>query len=303
MHLYGDMPAFAARARGRRLPRADDQRQLPRLPADCRAAARRRGACARPPGPHRLRCDLRRGRQRRARLARRGRARASTRPFAEGAVAVKFWKDIGMQQRDPDGRAVMIDDARFDPLFDWLEQRGVPVLGHQGEPRNAWLPLDEMTIRGDREYFAEHPQYHMAGRTGMAESRAADRRARPHARQAPAARLRRRPPRVARMGRGPHRGVPAPLPERERRPRRAAVPPAAPGEPRPRQGPPLLHRVPGPHPLRLRLRAAATGSPTPSSPTRRTRAGSRTGASWPAAANCVRRSSTRRFAGLPCRAR
>jgi hypothetical protein len=38
----------------------------------------------------------------------------------------------------------------------------VPVLGHQGEPRNAWLPLDQMTIRGDREYFAAHPQYHMA---------------------------------------------------------------------------------------------------------------------------------------------
>ena len=69
-----------------------------------------------------------------------------------------------MQQRDPDGRTVTIDDARFDPLFGWFERRGVPVLGHQGEPRNAWLPLGEMTIRGDREYFAEHPQYHMAGR-------------------------------------------------------------------------------------------------------------------------------------------
>ena len=84
--------------------------------------------------------------------------------FAEGAAAVKIWKDVGMQQRDPDGRAVMIDDPRFDPLLDWLEKRGVPVLGHQGEPRNAWLPLEGMTIRGDREYFTEHPQYHMAGR-------------------------------------------------------------------------------------------------------------------------------------------
>jgi predicted TIM-barrel fold metal-dependent hydrolase len=84
--------------------------------------------------------------------------------FADGAVAVKIWKDVGMQQRDADGHAVMIDDPRFDPLLDWLEMRGVPVLGHQGEPRNAWLPLAEMTIRGDREYFTEHPQYHMADR-------------------------------------------------------------------------------------------------------------------------------------------
>jgi predicted TIM-barrel fold metal-dependent hydrolase len=79
----------------------------------------------------------------------------------QGAVGVKVWKDIGMQQRDPDGHVVMIDDARFTPIFRLLEQRGVVVLGHLGEPRNAWLPLESMTIRGDREYFTAHPQYHM----------------------------------------------------------------------------------------------------------------------------------------------
>ena len=81
--------------------------------------------------------------------------------LAQGAVGVKVWKDIGMQQRDADGRAVMIDDARFAPIFAHLTERGVCVLGHQGEPRNAWLPLDRMTINGDRQYFTEHPQYHM----------------------------------------------------------------------------------------------------------------------------------------------
>ena len=79
----------------------------------------------------------------------------------QGAVGVKVWKDIGMQQRDADGRAVMIDDARFDPIFDALEKRGIVVLGHLGEPRNAWLPYDAMTIRGDREYFTTNPRYHM----------------------------------------------------------------------------------------------------------------------------------------------
>ncbi|MET0498361.1 MAG: amidohydrolase family protein [Steroidobacteraceae bacterium] len=79
----------------------------------------------------------------------------------QGAVGVKVWKDIGMQQRDPDGRAVMIDDPLFTPIFDALEERGIVVLGHIGEPRNAWLPLDAMTTSGDREYFTQHPQYHM----------------------------------------------------------------------------------------------------------------------------------------------
>jgi predicted TIM-barrel fold metal-dependent hydrolase len=81
--------------------------------------------------------------------------------LARGAVGVKVWKDIGMQQRDPDGRAVMVDDARFTPIFRLLEQRGVVVLGHQGEPRNAWLRVDQMTTRGDRRYFTQHPEYHM----------------------------------------------------------------------------------------------------------------------------------------------
>jgi predicted TIM-barrel fold metal-dependent hydrolase len=88
--------------------------------------------------------------------------RQLTEALDAGAIAVKVWKDIGMQQRDADGRAVMIDDTRFTPIFRMLEERGTVVLGHLGEPRNAWLPLAEMTINSDREYFKTHPQYHMA---------------------------------------------------------------------------------------------------------------------------------------------
>ena len=79
-----------------------------------------------------------------------------------GAVGVKVWKNIGMSLRDPQGQLVMIDDARFQPLFSWFEERGIPMLGHQGEPHNCWLPLDQMTVLNDRDYFAHHPQYHMA---------------------------------------------------------------------------------------------------------------------------------------------
>jgi len=78
-----------------------------------------------------------------------------------GAVAVKVWKNIGMEQRDSDGKLVMIDDPHFRPIFDHLEKNHVPLLGHQGEPKNCWLPLEEMTVKNDREYFGTHPQYHM----------------------------------------------------------------------------------------------------------------------------------------------
>jgi predicted TIM-barrel fold metal-dependent hydrolase len=82
--------------------------------------------------------------------------------FADGAIAVKVWKNVGMSLRDSSGRAVMVDDARLAPVFAALADRGVVVLGHQGEPLNCWLAPERMTVRGDREYFAAHPQYYMA---------------------------------------------------------------------------------------------------------------------------------------------
>ncbi|WP_343729164.1 hypothetical protein [Duganella sp.] len=81
--------------------------------------------------------------------------------LADGAVGVKVWKNIGMSLRDSQGKLVMIDDVRFDTLFNGLAQRGVMVLGHQGEPHNCWLPIAQMTVKNDREYFAAHPAYHM----------------------------------------------------------------------------------------------------------------------------------------------
>jgi predicted TIM-barrel fold metal-dependent hydrolase len=80
--------------------------------------------------------------------------------FAQGAVAVKFWKEIGMVLKDPNGHYVMIDDPRFDPLFDLIQKSSKTAVAHIGEPYNCWLPLDSMTVDGDRHYFKEHPQYH-----------------------------------------------------------------------------------------------------------------------------------------------
>jgi hypothetical protein len=81
--------------------------------------------------------------------------------FAAGAVAVKVWKNIGMDFRDANGRLVMIDDPRFDAVFDFIRRRQRVLIGHQGEPHNCWLPISEMTVNNDKEYFREHPQYHM----------------------------------------------------------------------------------------------------------------------------------------------
>lgn len=81
--------------------------------------------------------------------------------FDDGAAGVKVWKDIGMVFRDRDSSFIMIDDPRFDPVFDFIESQNKTLVNHNGEPRNCWLPLNRMTVRGDSSYYAEHPQYHM----------------------------------------------------------------------------------------------------------------------------------------------
>jgi hypothetical protein len=55
----------------------------------------------------------------------------------------------------------MPDDPRLEPIFARLERDHIVLLGHQAEPLDCWLPFDNMTVRSDREYFREHPQYYM----------------------------------------------------------------------------------------------------------------------------------------------
>ena len=81
--------------------------------------------------------------------------------FNEGAIALKVWKDIGMTFRDTSGEFILIDDPRLDPVFNYVEARGKTLVNHNAEPKNCWLPLNEMTVKGDSSYYSEHPQYHM----------------------------------------------------------------------------------------------------------------------------------------------
>ncbi|PIF02185.1 MAG: hydrolase [Draconibacterium sp.] len=83
------------------------------------------------------------------------------RTIEQGAVGMKIWKNIGMVEKDSMGNFIMIDNPIFDPIFTLLEENNIPVIGHIGEPRNCWLPLDSMTTNSDRRYYKSHPQYHM----------------------------------------------------------------------------------------------------------------------------------------------
>lgn len=81
--------------------------------------------------------------------------------FKNGAVAIKIRKSIGMEVRKPNGDFVTIDDPKFDPIIQFIADNEITLIGHIGEPKNCWLPLEEMTVGGDRQYYSENPQYHM----------------------------------------------------------------------------------------------------------------------------------------------
>jgi hypothetical protein len=81
--------------------------------------------------------------------------------FDSGALGIKLWKNIGMVYKDAAGKFIMIDNPRFDPVIQYIIDQNKTVMGHLGEPKNCWLPLEQMTVNNDREYFKKNPEYHM----------------------------------------------------------------------------------------------------------------------------------------------
>jgi predicted TIM-barrel fold metal-dependent hydrolase len=79
--------------------------------------------------------------------------------FAEGAVACKVWKNIGMDIRRPSGEFVMVDDPLFNPIYEYLAGKGRPALMHIGEPLACWQPLDADNPHAG--YYRQHPQWYM----------------------------------------------------------------------------------------------------------------------------------------------
>lgn len=81
--------------------------------------------------------------------------------LAQGAVGVKIWKNWGMVLRDTNGLYVLPDDPRLGPIYSMLQRRHVVLLGHLAEPLDCWLPYSKMIVKGDADYYRQHPQYYM----------------------------------------------------------------------------------------------------------------------------------------------
>ena len=78
-----------------------------------------------------------------------------------GAKGIKIWKNIGLKLRDKSGKYVTVDHEKFVPIFTYLEKKNIPLLAHLSEPRNCWLPYDEITMASELQYFKICPSYYM----------------------------------------------------------------------------------------------------------------------------------------------
>ena len=79
--------------------------------------------------------------------------------FSDGAVAVKIWKNIGMELKTPDGRYVMPDDPAFAPIYREIAAENKTLVAHVAEPSSCWEPPNPDSP--DYDYYKENPEWYM----------------------------------------------------------------------------------------------------------------------------------------------
>ena len=79
--------------------------------------------------------------------------------FAEGAIAVKIWKAIGMDLKKRDGSYLMADDPVFNSIYADIAAHNRTLLAHLAEPASCWRPPDPASP--DFGYYNQHPEWFM----------------------------------------------------------------------------------------------------------------------------------------------
>ena len=85
--------------------------------------------------------------------------------FSHGVIAVKIWKNIGMEIQGKDGQYIMADDPRLEPIYQDIARHGKTLMTHQAEPDVAWGPEDPADPSWS--YYKENPQWYVANLPGF----------------------------------------------------------------------------------------------------------------------------------------
>ncbi len=84
--------------------------------------------------------------------------------FARGAVAVKLYKNVGMEIRDASGKYIMADNAAFDPILKDIADHHKTLIAHLADPDSVWQAPNP--VAPDYEYLLQHPELYMYRKTG-----------------------------------------------------------------------------------------------------------------------------------------
>jgi predicted TIM-barrel fold metal-dependent hydrolase len=84
--------------------------------------------------------------------------------FAKGAVAVKIWKNVGMEIKDAKGNYIMPDNPVFEPIFKNIEVHNKTLIAHLADPNTIWEAPDPKAA--DYGYYIKHPELYMYTKPG-----------------------------------------------------------------------------------------------------------------------------------------
>ena len=84
--------------------------------------------------------------------------------FARGAIAVKFYKVVGMEIKDSKGNYILPDNPVFEPIFKDIAAHNKTLIAHLADPDSAFeAPNPDAP---DYEYLMQNPKLYMYGKAG-----------------------------------------------------------------------------------------------------------------------------------------
>jgi hypothetical protein len=81
------------------------------------------------------------------------------RDFAQGAVAVKIWKNIGEQVKDAKGNYILPDNPVFEPIYKDIAAHNKTLIAHVADPNTIWEA--PRPAAPDYSYYMKHPEWYM----------------------------------------------------------------------------------------------------------------------------------------------
>ena len=86
--------------------------------------------------------------------------------FARGAVAVKIWKNVGMEIKKADGSFLLPDDPVLEPIYRDIADHGRTLIAHLADQDSCWQPPNPDSPGYSQGYsrhgyYQQHPEWYM----------------------------------------------------------------------------------------------------------------------------------------------